>query len=97
MVRKRPGFNMAARFGSNSSMRALAKPSFSIINALQDEPDPSLQLDALALTFTIICRASGLDPHQVVSRSSRQIPSADASPIPLIEAIRDYATGEMSL
>ncbi len=94
---KRPGFRMAEQFGKTCSIRPLARPAFSVINSLQDEPNPAVQLDALALTFTIISQAAGLDPHELVSRARRQMPHADAVPNPLIEAIRDYAVGEMSL
>lgn len=83
------------RVFANSSIRPLRGPAFAVISALQDTRDGAVQLDALALTFTLICQTTGIDPHELVSRAKRQIADAEATRNPALEAIRDYAAGEI--
>lgn len=88
--------NLRERVMARSSLRPLKQMAFHLVNALQDEQDTSVQLDALALTFTLICQSSNIDPHELVSRAKRQIVDADATRNPHLEAIRDYAAGELA-
>lgn len=90
-----PNANLRERVFARSSLRPLKAPAFLIIDALQRTPDTSLQLDALSLTFTAICQSVGIDPHDLIVRSKRQLADADVLHNPEIEAIRDYAAGEM--
>lgn len=84
------------RLFARSSLAPLKLPAFAILNCLQDTEDTSLQLDALALTFTLISQSSGIDPHELVTRAHRQLADADAVRNPHLEAIRDYAAGELA-
>lgn len=77
-----------------SSLAPLKDPAFRVISALQDV-EGSVQIDALALTLTIMANAVGLDPHQLIVRANRQIADADTVRNPHLEAIRDYAAGEL--
>ena len=77
-----------------SSLRPLKEPSFRVIAALQDV-EASVQIDALALTLTLMADAVGLDPHALITRARRQIADADAVKNPHLEAVRDYAAGEL--
>ena len=87
--------NISDRIRGHTSLVPLKRPAFSIISALQDLKDPAVQVDALALTFAIICQEAAVDPHALITRAHRQIPDADALPNPHLEAIRDYVKGEM--
>lgn len=79
----------------NCSIRKLKAPAFLILDGMQRTEDPALQLDALALTFVLICQSTNIDPHELVIRAKNQSRDSDAIPNPNLEAIRDYAVGEM--
>lgn len=78
-----------------SDLAPLKVPSFLVIDALQ-QVSPDIQLRALALTLAALCRPLGIDPHDLVTRANRQLVQADATRNPHIEAIADYAAGELS-
>lgn len=82
------------RIGFRSSLAALKVPAFKVLSSVQDV-DTDLQIEALALTLTILADASGLDPHELVSRSRRMIADADRVDNPHLEAIADFAKGEL--
>lgn len=86
--------NIRDRIAFRSSLQPLKEPAFGVINALQNY-DASLQIEALALTLTLLAQSAGLEPHELVSRAKRQAADADSVRNPLIEAIRDYAAGEL--
>jgi hypothetical protein len=88
--------NTRERLFARSTLAPLKVPAFAIANALQDTEDASLQLDALALTFTLISQSAGIDPHDLITRAKRQVADADATRNPHLEAIRDYAAGELA-
>lgn len=87
--------SLRSRIMARCSLRGLKAPAFLIIDGMQRTPDPAAQVDALSLTFTAICQSAGLDPHELITRSRRQLREADATRNPEIEAIRDYAAGEL--
>lgn len=78
-----------------SDLAPLKVPAFLVIDALQHSA-PSVQLRALALTLAAMCRPLGIDPHDLVTKANRQLVHADAVRNPHIEAIADYAAGELS-
>lgn len=84
------------RVFARSTLGPLKVPCFTLISALQEIEDPSLQLDALALTFTIIAQGAGIDPHSLVTRAKCQLLHAEATRNTHLEAIRDYAVGELT-
>lgn len=83
------------RLMARSSFSGLMGPSFSLLDCLQRTEDPALQMDALSLVFTAICQSTGLDPHELIIRSRRQLRESEVISHPEIEAIRDYAAGEL--
>lgn len=77
-----------------SDVSSLKVPAFLVIDALQHSPK-DVQVRALALALAAVCRPLGLDPHDLVTRANRQLVHADATRNPHIEAIADYASGEL--
>lgn len=82
------------RIAFRSSLAPLRAPAFGIINSLQDVT-ADVQLESLALTLVLLCEGTGQDPHALVARASRQSDSSSQLPDPTLEAIRDYASGEL--
>lgn len=82
------------RVMARSTLVPLKDPAFRILNSLQ-ECRPDIQLDALALTLAVMSRGAGIDPHDLVTRANRQIVDADRVRSPHLEAIQDYAAGEL--
>lgn len=89
------GRTVRERIMARSSLAPIRVPAFDIISAMQRQQDPSIQLDALALTFSIVCLGADIDPHDLVTRAKRQIADAERIDNPILEAIRDYAAGEL--
>jgi hypothetical protein len=87
--------SLRSRIMARSTLRGLKAPAFLILDGLQRTEDPAVQIDALSLTFTAICQSAGLDPHELITRSRRQLREAELVRNPEIEAIRDYAAGEL--
>lgn len=82
------------RIAFRSSLEPLKVPAFLVLDALQHS-SPDVQLEALSLTLATLCRSSGVDPHELVTRSNRQLADADSVRVPAIEAIAAYAAGEL--
>lgn len=80
---------------ANCSLIPLKVPAFRVIDALQETQSKAVQLDALFLAATLVAQGVNIDPHELVSRSLRQIREADAVRNPHIEAIREFARGEL--
>lgn len=78
-----------------SDLAPLKVPAFLVIDALQHSPK-DIQLRALALTLATISRTLGLDAHDLITRANRQLTQTEAVRSPHIEAIADYAAGELS-
>lgn len=84
------------RIAFRSSLAPLKVPAFCVLDALTTtSDDPSIQIEALALTLVLLTNPLSLDPHELVIRAKRQIADADAVRNPHLEAIRDFAGGEM--
>lgn len=83
------------RIAFSSDLSRLKVPAFLVIDALQHSPK-DVQIEALALTLAALCRSLGLDPHSLVTRANRQLVHSDAVRNPHIEAIADYAAGELT-
>ena len=88
--------NLRSRIMARSTLRGLKLPSFILIDAMQKTEDPATQVDALSLVFTAVCQSAGLDPHELIIRSRRQLREAEHTRNPEIEAVRDYAAGELA-
>lgn len=83
-----------ARIMGRCSLMPLKAPAFSVLDALQNHA-ADVQLESLALTFTILARGAGLDPHELVVRAGRQLRDAERVRNPIPEAIEAYAQGEL--
>lgn len=83
------------RLMGNCSIRPLKLPAFTLIDALQHETDKAKALDAFYLTAVLLADGVGIDPHELVSRARRQITEATALRNPHLEAIKEFAAGEL--
>lgn len=82
------------RISARCSLGPLKVPAFSILSALQEHP-ADIQIEALFLCATLMAQSAGLPPHDMVGRALRQISDGDAVRSPHLEAIRDFAAGEL--
>ncbi|WJY17648.1 hypothetical protein QQS45_08300 [Alteriqipengyuania flavescens] len=78
----------------SSDLGRLKVPAFRVLDAVQDVRK-DCQLEAIALTLAALCRPLGIDPHALITRANRQLVQTDATRNPHIEAIADYAAGEL--
>jgi hypothetical protein len=69
--------------------------SFAVLDALQ-RYRPETQLDALFATAVAMSQSLGLDPHDMVVRARRVLPDLEAAYTNHLQAIRDYAKGELT-
>lgn len=83
------------RIAFRSSLRQLKEPSFRVLAGVGECP-PDIQIEALALCFTLLTTNAGMDPHLLVQRAKRQITDADRVDTPHLEAIADFAKGELA-
>lgn len=83
------------RLMGNCSIRPLKLTAFTLIDALQHETDKAKAIDAYFLTAVLLADGVGIDPHELVSRARRQITEATALRNPHLEAIREFAAGEL--
>ncbi|MFM7027802.1 MAG: hypothetical protein ACKOXK_03890 [Chakrabartia sp.] len=81
------------RINARSSLAQLKEPAFRLIDTLQGF-NPDLQVETLSLTLATLCRSAGIDPHEMITRSNRQLLEADTVRNPHLEAIAAYAAGE---
>lgn len=82
------------RITFRSTLEPLKVPAFLVIDALQNV-SADVQLEALSLTLATMARTHGIDAHQLITRSHRQLADADAVKNPHLEAIAAYAAGEL--
>ena len=83
------------RLAFRSSLAQLKVPAFKVLSAVQEE-DTDLQIEALTIAMTILADGSGLNPHELVSRARRMISDAERVDNPHLEAISDFAKGELA-
>lgn len=90
-----PAHTIRDRIAFRSTLRQLKEPSFRILAGVGECP-PDIQIEALALCFTLLTANAGLDAHELVARARRQIADADRVDNPHLEAIADFAKGELA-
>jgi hypothetical protein len=83
------------RLMGGCSLRPLKQTAFTLIDALQHQEDKALALDAFFLTAVLLSDGVGIDPHELVSRSRRQINEAARLRNPHLQAIKEFAAGEL--
>lgn len=89
-----PPHTVSDRITFRSTLEPLKVPAFLVIDALQ-HCSPDVQLEALSLTLATMARTCGIDAHDLITRSHRQLADADSVKNPAIEAIAAYAAGEL--
>lgn len=72
----------------------LRKPAFDVVTALQRYP-ADVQVDAAFLAAVALATTVNLDPHDLVSRARRLLADAEGPFTDHLQAIRDYAKGEL--
>jgi len=82
------------RIAFRSSLRPLKSAAFSVIDALQTQPR-DIQIEAAGIAFVALSLAIGEDPHALVVRAKRQLADAESVRNGDLEAISDYAKGEL--
>ena len=82
------------RITFRSTLDPLREPSFGIIGSLQNHT-ADVQLESLALCLQLMCEATGQDAHDLITRARQQSATSTELPDPTLEAIRDYAAGEL--
>lgn len=86
--------SIADRVRLSSTVAALREPAFLIISRIQDV-NPSDQVRALVLAAYVVCDALNLDPFEEIARASRLVDDAEGPFTYHVQAIRDYAKGEL--
>lgn len=86
---------ISERARHSSDVAALRQPAFAVINRM-DGLEPHLQFNALMLAAVVACEALNLDPHEEVERARRKVSAAEGPHTMHVQAIRDYARGELA-
>lgn len=73
---------------------SLRGPMVNLVSANQQMP-PHEQILTLAMTFTCLAEAIGMDPHEVVAGIQRQKDVIDAPFASQWKAMTEYAKGEL--
>ncbi|PXA91205.1 hypothetical protein DMC25_06535 [Caulobacter sp. D4A] len=86
---------IADRVRTASEVGILREPAFRIIDRMQ-HINPSDQVRALMLAAAVTCDALRLDPHEEIERARRMMAQAEGPFSYHVQAIRDYAAGELA-
>lgn len=86
--------NLGDRARTASTVACLREPAFMVIDRIQ-RVDPADQLRAVALALTAMCEGVGINPHELVHSSQRMMSMATGPHTEHVQAIRDYAEGEL--
>ncbi len=73
----------------------LRVPVVKIISAIEELPG-HWQILAAGLTFFVLCRGGGLDPHEILQRITRMEKDADAPFAKTFKAMKEYAANELN-
>ncbi len=91
-----PRMAVRSQVMANGSLLPLKVPAFQLLDTLQGvSKSKAVQLDALFLTATLVAQGVDIDPHELISRAKRQIREAATVRNPHLEAIREFAAGEL--
>ena len=86
--------NLGDRARNASTVACLREPAFLVIDRVQ-RLDPADQIRAVALALTAMCEGVGVDPHDLIHASHRMMSQATGPHTEHVQAIRDYAEGEL--
>ncbi|WP_343698877.1 hypothetical protein [Caulobacter sp.] len=87
--------SVADRVRLSSTVSNLRDPAFELLRR-NETINPSDQVRALLLTAVVVCQGCGLDPHEEVARTLRMLRQAEGPFTYHVQAIRDYAAGELT-
>lgn len=74
---------------------ALRSPVILIINAIQSLP-AHFQIMAVAMTFRVMCKGTGLSPQDILNRIDRMESHVDGPFSNQIAAMTEYVKGELN-
>lgn len=80
---------------SASAPEPIRHAAFAVLDALQRHR-PETQLDALFAAAVAMSQSLGLDPHDMVVRAKRVLPDLEGAYTNHLQAVRDYAKGELA-
>jgi hypothetical protein len=86
--------NIGDRVRTASTVSTLREPAYAVISRIQNT-DPADQVRAIFLAATVAAEACKLDPHEEVERAKRMMSDAEGPHTIHIQALRDYAEGEL--
>lgn len=78
-----------------TDLASLRRGAFSTIDAMQHEPNKAVQYLGPAVAFVAMAEALGRDPHEDISRVKRMMSAVEGPFTDEVQAIRDYAKGEI--
>lgn len=78
-----------------SNVSVLREPAFALLSRL-DAVTPADQISAAFLAAVAMAESVGLDPYEEVTRSKRMMEAAEAPHTHHVQAIKDYARGELA-
>lgn len=73
---------------------ALREPVVTLIGAIEDLP-AHWRVLSTGLTFLVLCRGAGMDPHELLSRLIKMEKDADAPFAKTFVAMKQYAENEL--
>ncbi|WP_292074638.1 MULTISPECIES: hypothetical protein [unclassified Brevundimonas] len=82
------------RVRTDSTVAILREPAFELLSRIQDA-NPSDQVRALFLVAAVISDAIGIDGHDALNSAKRMLTTAEGPHTIHVQAIRDYADGEL--
>lgn len=82
------------RVRTDSTVALLREPAFALLSRIQDA-NPSDQVRALFLVAAVISDAIGIDGHDALNSAKRMLSTAEGPHTVHVQAIRDYADGEL--
>lgn len=81
------------RFGTLSPA-AVRPAAFALLDRLQRNPDPVVQLTAMSVALCAMAEAAGLRMRDVIAVGERTLSDAEGPYTNEVQAIRAYAKGE---
>ncbi len=86
---------IAERARWSSEVAALREPAFRVIHRMEGV-EPHLQFNAVMLAARALAEALGLDPHEEIVKAGRMMADAEGPHTTHVQAIRDFARGELA-
>lgn len=78
-----------------TDLPALRQGAFAVLDAMQKQPKQAVQVLGPGVAFVAMCESLGRDPHEDIVRIRRMMSEVDGPFTAEVQAIRDYAAGEL--